>query len=432
MIDRDRNAFRGDPELFDGPGDDTDERAAGALALPRGPSSVADRSIRLRLALLALVLVPFVVLGIGVASTPQATDFNCFWSGARIVLAGGDPYDAPTWAAATGADVVDLFGTRRETHCPIGYGYPLTTAIALIPFGVLPIAVAIVLWQAAFILAVAVGIALLARAARLGRPEALLLAILVVASEPFFYEFIDVRFGGLLVLAVGLLASSDLIHAGPVLGTLLAVLKPHLVPLAVLVRLRELGARSAAVALAPVYVLVGASLIVDPAWPAKWIGELLGHRTDMATAGQSSTLWMLGRVVGIPALGPVLMAIGIGALALALWRSRGRLARLDAVAAATVAWAMVVPYALSGDHLVALAVVAAAVLRRSAPQLSVALFLIAGVLPWVFYGTRYDVLVYRGLEVSNSLVPVALALLFAAAITREPHAPTRPHEHAAA
>jgi hypothetical protein len=377
---------------------------------------MASASIRPRLVLFLLLVAPFVVLGVGVASTPRATDFNCYWSGAHIVLAGGDPYDSATWAAATGADVVNLFGTTRETHCPAGYGYPLTTAIALIPLGVLPIEIAIVPWQAAFILAMAVGIALLSRAARLGRAEALLFGILVVASEPFFYEFIDVRFGGLLVLAVGLLASSDLIHAGPVLGTVLAVLKPHLMPLAVLVRLRELGMRSAAAALAPVYVLIGASLVVDPAWPAKWIGEILGPRIDMATAGQSSTLWLLGRVVGIPALGPVLMAVGIGALVVALWRARGRITRLDAVAASTVGWAMVVPYALSGDHLVSLAVVSAAVLRRGTPTLTLSLLLIAGVLPWLLYATRYDLLVYRGLEVSNALVPLALALLLAAVI----------------
>jgi len=382
--------------------------------VPSSPSG----SIRLRLALLALLLVPFVVLGVGVASTPRATDFNCFWSGSHITLAGGDPYDPATWAAATGADVVDVFGTRRETHCPTGYGYPLTTAIALIPLGALPIEIAIVLWQAALIVAVAVGIALLARAAGLGRPGALLLGILVVASEPFFYEFIDVRFGGLLVLAVGLLASSDLIRAGPVLGTVLAMLKPHVMPLAVVVRLRELGLRAAVMALVPVYVLVGASLVVDPAWPTKWISELLGHRADMATAGQSSTLWLLGRVVGIPALGPLLMALGIGALLIGLWRARGRITRLDALAAATVGWAMVVPYALSGDHLVALAVVSAAVLARNTPKLTLSLFVIAGVLPWLLYGTRYDVLVYGGLEVSNALVPVALALLLAATIGR--------------
>jgi len=366
--------------------------------------------------LLAVLLVPFVVLGVGVASTPRATDFNCFWSGAHIVLAGRDPYDPATWGGATGADVVDVFGSKRETHCPGGYGYPLTTAIALIPLGLLPIEIAIVPWQAAFILAVAVGIALLARAAWLARPEALLLGILVVASEPFYYEFVDVRFGGLLVLAVGLLASSDLIHAAPALGTLLAVLKPHLMPLAVLVRLRELGVMSAAAALAPAGVLFGASLAIDPAWPEKWIGEIFAHRAEMATAGQSSTLWMLGRVVGIPVLGPVLMAVAIGPLVIALWRARGRLTRLDVVAAATVGWAVVVPYALSGDHLVALAVVSAAVLRRGTPKLTLSLFVIAGVLPWILYATRYDVLVYGGLEVSNALVPPALALLLATAI----------------
>jgi hypothetical protein len=366
-----------------------------------------------------VLLVPFVLLGVGVAATPRATDFNCFWSGARIVLDRGDPYDPATWSAATGANVVDVFGTKRETHCPIGYGYPLTTAIALLPLGALPIGVAIVIWQAAFILAFGLGLALLARAARLAPAGATLLAILVVASQPFEYEFIDVRFGGLLVLAAGLLAASEpgLRHAGPMIGTLLGALKPHVLPVALLVRLCALRSpRSIALTLAPTLALIGASLVVDPGWPVKWVAELLGHRSDMATSGQSATLWMLGRVAGIPAIGPLLMVLGIGALGIALWRARGRIERLDAIAAAVVGWAIVVPYALSGDHLVALSVTAAAVLRRGTPALTVSLFAIGGLVPWLLYGTRYDVLVYRGLEVSNALVPVALAALLAVAL----------------
>jgi hypothetical protein len=392
---------------------------AASRTTPSSSLRSSRRAVRTRLVLLLVLLVPLVALAVGVATTPRATDFNCFWSGARIVLDGGDPYDRATWTAATGADVVDLFGTARETHCPIGYGYPLTTAIALIPLGALPIGVAIVIWQAMFVLGLGVGLALLARAARLAPAEAILLAILVVASQPLEYEFIDVRFGGLLVLAAGLLATSEakLLDGGPVIGTLLAALKPHVMPLAVLVRLRELGSvLSIAVALAPLYVLGGASLIVDPGWPVKWIAELLGHRLDMATSGQSATLWMLSRVVGIPAVGPLLMGLGIASLGIALWRARGRTERLDAIAVAIVGWAIVVPYALSGDHLVALSVTAAAVLPRATPVLTVSLFAIGGVLPWLLYGTRYDVLAYRGLEVTSALVPVALALLLAAAL----------------
>lgn len=392
---------------------------AASRTTPSSSQRNSRRSIRARLVLLIVLLVPLVALGVGVAMTPRATDFNCFWSGARIVLDGGDPYDPATWAAATSANVVDVFGTRRESHCPIGYGYPLTTAIALIPLGALPIGIAIVIWQAAFILGLGVGLALLARAARLAPPEAILLAILVVASQPLEYEFIDVRFGGLLVLAAGLLATSEqkLRHASPVIGTLLAALKPHVMPFAVVVRLRALGSvRSVVAALSPIYVLGGASLIVDPGWPVKWVAELLGHRLDMATSGQSATLWMLGRVAGIPALGPVLVGVGVGTLAIALWRARGRIERLDLLAVAIVGWAIVVPYALSGDHLTALSVTAAAVLRRGTAALTLSLFVIGGVLPWVLYGTRYDVLAYRGLEVSNALVPVVLAILLATAM----------------
>jgi hypothetical protein len=385
------------------------------------PSSSPRSSARLRLALLGLLLVPLVILGVAVASTPRSTDFLCFWSGARIILDGRDPYDTATWVAATGADTIDLWGGVRRTHCPVGYGYPLTTAVALIPLGALPIEIAIAIWQAVFVLALGTGVALLARAARLARADVVLLAIIVVGSEPLFYEFVDVRFGGLLVLATGLLATREPARAGPMVGTILAALKPHVMPLAVLARLGGLRRMSAiAAALLPFGVLVIASLLIDAAWPAKWVGELLGHRAEMATSGQSATLWMLGRVVGIPALGVLLMVLGIAALGVALWRHRRRIELIEVVAAAVVASALVVPYALSGDQLMALAITGAVVLRRPTTARTVALLLIAGVLPWVLYGTRYDVLAYGGLEVANALVPLALALLLAWAIAAGP------------
>ncbi len=379
------------------------------------------QSARTQLVLFALLLVPVAVFTIGTALTPAATDFLCFWTGARFTLDGRDPYDAAAWAAATGGYHVDMFGGLRPTNCPGAYAYPLTTAVAMIPLGAFPIGVAAVIWQMAFVLGLGAGLVFLARAAGLGRSEGLMLAVIVGGSQPLGLPMGGAGFGGLLVLATGLLATQELVHAGPVLGTLLAALKPHAIPFAVLVRLREFRSVPTIVAaLAPIYVLVLASLIVDPGWPAKWGGELLGHRLEMAAVGQSATLWMLGRVAGIPALAPFLIGIGISALAIALWRVRGHVDRLEAIALAIVAWQLVVPYALSGDQVPALAVIAVVVMRRAAaaPGLMIALLAIGLLLPWMLYAIRYDVLAYGGLEVTNALVPLALALLLAVAIGR--------------
>ena len=48
----------------------------------------------------------------------------------------------------------------------------------------------------------------------------------------------------------------------------------------------------------------------------------------------------------------------------------------------------------------------------------VALFVVGGILPWVLYGVRFDVLAYNGLEVTGALVPPATAIVLAAAFTR--------------
>lgn len=380
-----------------------------------------DRRARTPIVLFALLLLPVAAFTIGTALTPTATDFLCFWTGARFTLDGRDPYDAAAWSAATGGNHPDMFGGLRPTNCPGRYAYPLTTAIAMMPFGALPITVAAIIWQIAFVLGAGGGVVLLARAGRLGRSEGLMLASLVAGSQPLGLPMAAAGFGGLLVLATGLLATSDFVRAGPVLGTLVGALKPHAIPLAVLMRLRELrSVRTILAALAPTYVLVFASIIVDPGWLAKWLDEVLGHRLEMAAFGQSATLWMLGRVAGLPWLGPFLISIGIGALAVALSRAHGHVDRLEVVAIAVVSWQLVVPYALSGDQVPALAATAAAVLRRAAaaPLLVVTLLAVGLVLPWMFYATRYDVLAYGGLEVTNALVPLMLAFLLAFAIGR--------------
>jgi hypothetical protein len=55
---------------------------------------------------------------------------------------------------------------------------------------------------------------------------------------------------------------------------------------------------------------------------------------------------------------------------------------------------------------------------------------VAGVLPWAMYAVRFDVLAYKGLEVTGALVPLATAAVLAAAIARSPRVVTTPERSA--
>jgi hypothetical protein len=97
-----------------------------------------------------------------------------------------------------------------------------------------------------------------------------------------------------------------------------------------------------------------------------------------------------------------------------------RLLVLLAVTIAAVAWQIVVPYGVVGDQLASLALCWAAIYRRIIAQgsvaLAAALFIVAGILPWILYATRFDILAFGGLELSSTLVPPATALVPAAAL----------------
>lgn len=135
--------------------------------------------------LLAVILVPLAILALRVAATSTTTDFDCFWSGSSFVLQGRDPYDESAWTAATSGTSLDAFDQMRGHNCYTRYLYPLTTAIAMAPIERLPPGVAAALWELAIFVAAGAGVALLARAARLARYDALALALLVAISLPF-------------------------------------------------------------------------------------------------------------------------------------------------------------------------------------------------------------------------------------------------------
>jgi hypothetical protein len=386
-----------------------------------------------RLLVLAVaLLVPLAILGVGVAVTPETTDFRCLWTGAAFVLSGRDPYDLADWTRATYSVGVDVFGRIRESNCFGSYPYPLTTAIAMVPLGALPLEIAAVIWEVMLFAGAVVGAALLAKAAALSRSLGLALVVIVLASQPFEQTVMSAQFGGLSLLALGLLAAPTLGSIRPGLGVLLAAMKPHVIPLVPLVRARGERARTIVIALAPITVLALVSFVVRPAWPLGWIAELTGQRREMFADAVS--LWTLASVAGIPMLGPGLVAAGILPMGIAGLRARD-LHVLDAMAIAALAWLLLIPYGLTSGQLAPLAIAWAAILRRAvtpttSEALVVALLAVAGVFPWAMYAVRFDVLAYKGLEVTGALVPLATAVVLAAAIARSARVVTSPERSA--
>src|SRR5258708_7011623 len=182
-------------------------------------------------ALFAAVLASFVTLALG-ALKPEELDFICFWNGARSVEQGLDPYDEAIWSPAIGALYEAPPGMVKTPPCPGRYAYPLWTAMAMIPFGLLPLVAASVAWMVLLFASLGAGIVWLARAARFARQDALLFATLVLSSQPAWLTVRSAQFGGLELAALGLLAQAST-GARPARSTIaffLLLLKPHVTP----------------------------------------------------------------------------------------------------------------------------------------------------------------------------------------------------------
>lgn len=376
-----------------------------------GPRRLAQR------VLFAAVVASFVTLGLG-ALKPEELDFICFWNGARFVQQGLDPYDETIWSPAIGALYEAPPGSVKTPPCPGRYAYPLWTAMAMVPFGLLPIVAASVVWMGVLLAGVGAGIALLARAARLERDGAIIFATLVLSSEPAWLTVRSAQFGGLELTALGLLAL-QLTAARPAhfaVASFALLLKPHLTPLVLLERLHAASSHTRAVVAGVCAATVLGSVLLRSSWPAEWLGELGGHRLVMAAT--SATPWGVAHwATGRSDVAFVAVAI---ALALFIAALHGVELRdpADRVAVALVAWLLVLPYLSSADPLL-LAVAWCAILRRAIepPRSRVLLGMlvaVATVLPWALYALKEPVVV----DVRNGLVIPATAGLLAYALRR--------------
>ena len=372
-----------------------------------------SRAVRLGLfAAVVATAVPIVAFSVALALAPEPTDFMCFWSGAALVVRGQDPYDPGTWSAAVDGLFSNWLGLPRRPPCPGSYAYPLWTAIATVPLGILPLRVAAFVWMVLLVGGLAAGIILLARSARLAQQRTLLFAAITLGSQPAWLTALTSQYGGIDLAALGLLAlPATAARPGRFsLGMILLLLKPHIAPLVLLERARAATGRARAAAGAAALALVVASLVVLPSWPAEWIDELIGHRT--ASAGTLPTLygftvWLTGQ----PSVGVVVVALALAAFVLAL-RGADISDILDRVAVAVTAGLLAVPYLSSGDPIV-LAVAWCAIMRRAGTRplaMIIALVVAADLVPWVLYVMR-EPAAPPG-DIRNALeLPVTAALL---------------------
>src|SRR5205809_432088 len=171
-----------------------------------------------------------------VPDKPQLGDHFLFWFAGHLVLSGASPYDLSSWQlmgtygpTPEGAVVNVLYGVS-DSQLENLWAHPPWTALAMVPFGALPLTVGVLAYHAVLVIA---GLAVLVAGAysvRLRRDLALAVALPAVAlSNPFVTAMRTGHFDVLVVLGPVLL-SIWLVRARTALvvsGALLAVLKPH-------------------------------------------------------------------------------------------------------------------------------------------------------------------------------------------------------------
>jgi len=355
----------------------------------------------------ALATVPVLVLTIAAVSTAHRTDLKCFWTGARLVASGLDPYDAAVWGSAVAGTFENVLGRPGPSPCPGAYGYPLTTAVLTFPLALAPLELAAAAWAIAGIAGLAAGITFLGRSARIGRDGALALAFVTLASQPAWWNAIFLQYGGILVAGLGVLALSSTSgsRALSVAATLSLALKPHVAPIALVERLAAAPPRARTAAILALGAVVIVPTIFFPAWPLQWMTALASDRPRIAEV--SPTFWAL--VSAVTGRADVAFIASWAAAGAFLTVLRGVELRdgIDRMAVATVAWMLVVPYGSAADLLV-LTVAWCALIRRG--HIGLAL-VVAVLVPWAAF--RVDPTLGLG-----AVAPVTAAALGAVLRTR--------------
>jgi hypothetical protein len=365
----------------------------------------------------AIVAVPLPVAVDAVRFYP-VTDFQCFYTAARMVVLSEDPYDEGSWARELGGPTRNAAGMLRSPPCPGRYAYPLWSAVLLAPLAVLPGIVAATIWVAGLLAGVIVGVLLIWRVVR-PQGSALVLGAVVITSLPFWLTLITAQVDGLMfgLIGAGLWWQvRGRSRAGAALA-LLAV-KPHVVWLALPAIGVWLLARSTPALVAAgitTLVMLSLSLLARPGWIGEWLGEVVGSQRQ-AVSFNHTTTWQLVTGLGLPTWTAAIVVVPLIAM-LAKVILRPSVPLVDVTAASLVAGLLASPYVGSYDLLL-LAVawgrilaseITAGGLRRVV--LLVGLVVCASVLPWVLYAMSS-----KSLTASADESPISIAVIATAVV----------------
>ena len=252
-------------------------------------------------------------------------DFATIWAGSRSVLVGLDPYDVTTW---------------RETAVRVGavsgdtavYGYPPWAALALVPFALIPLGAAGLLWSGVgFAFAVAAVRALLRAYLPGGAAAHAIFGALVVVSPGAVSTLLLGQWTFLLLAglaAVVLLLRSERPAVAGVVATVMLVKPPPFVFSTAALAVRALwpgadaGLRRRFVisAIATGAGTVALSWILIPSWWPAWLVYSAGFLVGIQPVTLPTLFTSLFGPVGVWLAPPVLFA---GIIAAVQFHPRG-------------------------------------------------------------------------------------------------------------
>lgn len=364
---------------------------------------------------LAVVAVAVLIAAGQPGSAYRHRDFLGFWAASRLLIEGGDPYNAAEFTV-----IVEREATAPLLPLPppVRHIYPLWTVIALVPLAALPFDVATAVWVVAQIGVVALALHALARLFDLTRADRVVLFGFAAAFQPLWLLAAGGNITGF-VLGAYVAALAAVGRRPAAAGGLLSVLamKPHPFIVAAPAILLAAPARDRVRILVGgtigLALLVASTLPFGAGWIPAWIDAALGQQ--LQPTGSNATVWTLGRVLPLPGIAPLLALAAILALA-GWWRTSGAPAR-TLVAGAVPVSLFVAPHGWSYDQVLLLVTLAAILAELSALRgtlRTVALILVAAVavpLPWSLYAAAFA----AGGEERSALTPLVFFALLVAA-----------------
>lgn len=371
--------------------------------------------------LIVLALAAFTLMAVQLTTGPKPLfDFTAFWLAGKLTLEGKDPYNSADWIPVY--EPYDLGLEDNQTFL-----YPKPILPLFIPFNLLPLRAASIVWLVLAQVCVFASALLLTRTWP-DRPLKYILPLLISIFLNRSYQATLAlgQLGGFfLILLTGslLVLRREKWALGGALLSLLA-LKPQLgIPVIAMVSVWFLLERRWSYFYGlggGLLALLAVGLVFDPSWVGKFLS--IGGDKVSQTFGYHPTLWGLtgylcGREAGCSFLwGGVLTA---GFVAFYLWlilAKRGRLDTTQVLAFAVVFALILTPYSWIYDQLLLLVPLTVAVGLMIEKKFS---FLLTTLTPVLFSGFTLLLLpiaVQQKLDVWSALVPLVMLgiLLFAA------------------